>query len=548
MTDLSRALARSAQPRHFTRSRAVVLTSAALTLVLIAPVLAISVPWFCDLFFHMARMAILENPDAPYIRDWYRVEWQLLPNLGLDLIVPGMAQVMGTQAATRVFVAATLALIFTGTVALHRAIHRQVMWLPLAACLFVYNWIVFLGFFNFLFGVGLMLWALALWFHCRQRPIVVRLMIGAVAAIVLYVCHLFALGLFGVAVASGEAGVLWYDRPLARRDIARCIAAATVPFIVPAILLATSRTAAASTPNIDYVLAAKVLAGLVPFVTVDLPVDLAIAAATIVLVYVLIRERAVYVAREMRFALVALPVLVFVMPTSFFGTDLGDFRLPSAGIFLAIAACRPNPRRAAALHLGIAVGIGCLFALRMTAIVIDFAVAESEIRAIASAFHQLKPGAVVFTGTFEDDSFVIDLFERPESWLGLWHRRSPIPFRHIGTLASLYQPVFVPEATMIDGQQPVEMLSPYGELKALQSHSHVARSLADGDALQHWLGEIRQTLSARPYGFTAVYVALADPNGAASPPPGVIELFSEYGYRIWDTTGWMADPSGKSAL
>lgn len=528
------------KPRRFTQSHAVILTCAGLSLVLITPVMAMSVPWFSDLFFHMARMAILEAPDSPYISDWYRTDWQLLPNLAMDLIVPRLGLVMSTEAATRVFVAATFVLIFSGTLALHHAVHKKVTWFPLIGCLFVYNWIVFLGFFNFLFGIGLSLWALAAWFRCGHRSIILRLALGTVSALGLYICHLFPLGLYGLVVASGEFNHFRQEGGYGPHDIARSVAATTIPFLIPLALLLTSRTVAAASPGIDYVLAAKLFAPLVPFITLDLPIDLTVAAGVVALGYVLVRERALHVAPEMRLVLIALPILIVALPTFFFGTDLGDFRLPAAGIFIAIAACDFDARGKRPLAIGMAVFVACLFAVRMTGIAIDFLAAEGEMDAVTRQYRQMKPGAVLFTGTFEHKSFVMNLFGTPESWFAPWHRRNTMQLRHVGTLAVLYRPVFVPETAMIDGQQPVEMRLPYRELKAFQSLGYTARLLASADDLNSWLGEIRKTVSRPPYRFTAIYIALSDPSGVAKPPAGVTEIFSDYHYRMWDATAWMA--------
>jgi hypothetical protein len=538
MTTAQAAIA--TKPHRLSEARAVLAICAVLSLAIALPILAMSVPWFCDLYFHLARMAIIEHPHAAYIADWYRVDWRLIPNLAMDLVVPMLGAAIGTAAATRIFVALTLVLTFTGTVALSRAIHRRLSWFPLVACLFVYNWITFLGFANVLFGNALMLWALALWFAGLAWPLPRRLVLAAACAIILYICHLFSLGLYGLVIAGAELAQWRRETRRGARAIGRSLAIAILPFAAPLALLLTSRTVAASAPGIDYVLAAKLFAPLTPFITLDIPVDLAIAAGTLALLCILIRRRALGIAPELRPALLALPLLVAVIPTSFFGTDLADFRLPALGIFIAIAACRVREPSSRRLRLGVAAGAAALFALRMTAIAIDFAAAEPEITAITRQYRALKPGAVLFTGTFEHPSFLIDLFGKPENWLPPWRRRDVVPFRHIGTLAALYAPVLVPETTLIDGQQPVAMLPPFRALKALQSQQHVARALASADDLERWLEDIKATVAQPPYRFTAVYIALSDPRSVAKPPAGVVERFAQYNYRIWDATEWMA--------
>ena len=276
------------KPHRLAAPRTVIAACAVLSLVLAAPILAMSVPWFCDLYFHMARMAILEHPQAAYISDWYRPDWRLVPNLAMDLVVPTLGRAIGTAAATRIFVALTLVLTFTGTVALHRAIHRQAAWFPLVAALFVYNWVTFLGFANVLFSNALLLWALVLWFHSRAWTLPVRIVLGAACALVLYTCHLFSLGLYGLVIASAELARL-QQTPPSLREIGRSLALTVAPFVIPLALLLTSRTVEASTPGIHYVLAAKLFAPLTPFVTINLPVDLTIAGGTVALFYWLVR-------------------------------------------------------------------------------------------------------------------------------------------------------------------------------------------------------------------------------------------------------------------
>src|SRR5258708_21832940 len=227
----------AAKPHRLTEARAVMTACAVLSLVLAAPIMAMSVPWFCDLYFHMARMAILENPHAAHISDWYRPDWRLVPNLPMGLLVPTPGQAIGTAPATRGFVPLTFVLTLTGTVALHHAIHRKVTWFPLVAGLFIYNWITFLGFANVLFGNALLLWALALWFHGRARTLPFRMVLGTVCAVILYTCHLCALGLYALVIASAAFARL---RQATRRpppDIRPSPAVPSSPFPVPLVFL-----------------------------------------------------------------------------------------------------------------------------------------------------------------------------------------------------------------------------------------------------------------------------------------------------------------------
>ena len=86
-----------------------------------------------------------------------------------------------------------------------------------------------------------------------------------------------------------------------------------------------------------------------------------------------------------------------------------------------------------------------------------------------------------------------------------------------------------------DSALPTGGFAHSGGLEAMSQQ----RELAGPDDLTRWLQDIKATVGP-PYHFTAVYIALSDPHGLAKPPPGVVERFSQYNYRIWDASEWMA--------
>jgi hypothetical protein len=113
----------------------------------------------------------------------------------------------------------------------------------MVAALFLYNRIFLFGFLNYLLGVGLLLWALGLWIAWRAAAPWRRFLWGTGCAVLLFFCHLAALGLYAVILAGYEvqrsattARLSWR---LAGRDL--FIGAAT--FILPVLLFLGSVTA-----------------------------------------------------------------------------------------------------------------------------------------------------------------------------------------------------------------------------------------------------------------------------------------------------------------
>src|SRR5579872_133355 len=156
---------------------------AGLFLLAAAPVLWCDTLPLFDYPNHLARMHILmEAPHRAALRTYYTIDWQPLPNLAMDVIVPALGRVMGLAAAGKVFVLITFLLITGGTAALHRVLlGRRSLW-PLLAFLFLYNRILLWGFLNFLFGMGLSLVALAAWVALARAPRPLRLGVASLFA------------------------------------------------------------------------------------------------------------------------------------------------------------------------------------------------------------------------------------------------------------------------------------------------------------------------------------------------------------------------------
>ena len=57
---------------------------------------------------------------------------------------------------------------------------------------------------NYVFGIGLALWALVAWTALRERNLLLRLSVSMLFVVALFVCHLFALGTYGLGLLAFE--------------------------------------------------------------------------------------------------------------------------------------------------------------------------------------------------------------------------------------------------------------------------------------------------------------------------------------------------------
>src|SRR5258705_9320652 len=120
----------------------------------------------------------------------------------MDLIVPVLARVIDIYQAGQLFLILIFAVTLSGALMLNRALSGRWSALPLASAPLLYNAMLLVGVMNYLFGVGLTLWALAAWIGLRERAWYVRLGIAALFAVALFFCHLFSVGLFGLALLA----------------------------------------------------------------------------------------------------------------------------------------------------------------------------------------------------------------------------------------------------------------------------------------------------------------------------------------------------------
>jgi len=130
----------------------------------------------------------------------------------MDLIVPLLARVMNIYLAGQVYIVLMFALIISGTLALNRALTGRWSALPLFAFPLLYNYVFLVGLMNYIFGIGVALWALAGWVAVRERIWPIRIALSTACVVLLFFCHLSALGIYGIGVLSVEILRLWERR------------------------------------------------------------------------------------------------------------------------------------------------------------------------------------------------------------------------------------------------------------------------------------------------------------------------------------------------
>src|SRR6266446_9088476 len=169
------------------------------------PVLLHPLPPISDYINHLSRMHVMAaiGRDSDLAR-FYQVNWEVIPNLMMDMILPVLVRMMSIYAAGQAYMIASFVLILAGTFALNRQLHGRWSMLPLAAFPLLYNYVFLVGTMNYVSGIGLSLWALVAWIALRERNLVLRLTVSALFVAALFFCHLFALGTYGLGLLAFE--------------------------------------------------------------------------------------------------------------------------------------------------------------------------------------------------------------------------------------------------------------------------------------------------------------------------------------------------------
>lgn len=414
-----------------------------LTCIAVWPILAFDVPPLVDYPNHLARLHVLTAIDRnPLLAERYAVEWNILPNLAMDVIVYGLAKWLPVADILRLFVAVSMALIVAGTLAVSRQLHGQIGLMPAMAFLLVYNHVLAFGFINFYFGVGLYLVTLAGWLAARGWPAWARLALFSAASVALFFAHLFAFGVYGLTIMACE---FWHWRRakegLSRAALARWFVAGG-QFAVPVALWAMSRIPErngfvhwGSVPD-------KLIALVAPIWCYDEPVDTVIY---IVLGVLLIRglfSRRLSLAPAMRYPLAALAVAAVLMPNWLMGVWGVDFRLPVVIALLFAASARIE---LASFRAGVALAaIGLvLFGARIWTMAETFRGYNAQYAEFRQAAQVIPPGARLLTAQQKREG------------------RFDQPYWHLGSLAVIDRSVFLPNLFKDPTAQPVRATPAY---------------------------------------------------------------------------------------
>jgi hypothetical protein len=314
---------------------------AALILASIIPLLWPDVPPLLDLPGHMGRYRVqLDLATSPDLQQYYGFRWQLIGNLGVDVLVQALAPLIGLEASVKLIVITIPALTVTGLIWTAYEVHGRVPPTALFALPFAYNFPFLFGFVNFALAMALALNGFALWLRLgRLDHLRLRAALFMPISVILWVMHAFAWGTLGVLAFSAEL-VRQHDRghnivAAGARSAFHCLA------LVPPVALMLLWRSEAAGRTTDYFNWDKKLDWLTMVLRdrwewFDLA---ALAIVCALLAFAIVSRRMTY-SRNLAASTLFLSIVFILLPRIVFGSAYADMRLAPYLFAIALVAIR----------------------------------------------------------------------------------------------------------------------------------------------------------------------------------------------------------------
>lgn len=479
---------------------------------------------------HLARMHILRHYSTDeFLQQTYEVSLMPRPNLAMDLVVMALSRLTDVETASRIFVFLYMAVTLSGVAMLNRVAHRE--WSAvsiLLAAILLWNWVFAYGFMNFLFGLGIMLWALAIWLMMSDRPASLRIIVGSLVGAILFLCHIVPFVLFAVAV-----GGIGLHRAIDRRRLDfRCLAretlvAATACGLPAAVFLSFNQTPGGLTDGFlsaPWTLKLAVL--LRTPLSTNLQGDVAVCMAIVTLGALVLWRGRITLAPSLRLALVFLGLtFVFAPVSSRLGFYLNE-RICLAFLLLFVAALRIEISTHSARNAGTAVLVASI-AVRSLATAADWMKCDRLFDRVRAAFSTLEGPAILYVANMPHARKPGSLLTQLDSRYQFFRP----PVQHIGAYAALNQGIFVPMVYAHPQLQPIRISERFAELGKIQDFNAI--QLESEEDLIKQIHDLRAIASRLPEPITRLYLYVHRGPRPAPAAPGATRIVEDPEFVIY---------------
>ncbi len=426
--------------RRFDRlSIAVTAVTAVFLAAAIAPLFLVEIPAMLDYPNHLARMYILAGASNPA----YEAHWGLYPDLAMDIAVPALAHWMSVATATKVFLGIAQSLVVTGAAFLELSVKGRHRLGGPAGLLALFSLPFAWGQLNFMFGMGLAVWAAALWIRLRDRPGWMRWTVHAAAVVILSVSHFFDLGIYGLTIGLYELSR--FERRPSFRPLLKLAMFMASPVVAVLAVMAVAGDRPGPSTGLEWDFGLKLGWAAVFMNVYDTGLAILSAGALLALGLVLTLARRLSLTRAGLWIAAGLAAAYLAFPRQLLGSQYLDVRLLTAAMILlpafVSAPLRPGPWRVAALATVVAV-----IAANQVATTRAWLDYDKDIKQFEASFAQLPRASAVLIGQQDQAG------------------RDDQPIAYAATLAATAAGVFVSSLYAEPGMQPMQPKDRYRSL------------------------------------------------------------------------------------
>jgi hypothetical protein len=448
--------------------------------IALAPILYFDHPGLTDHANAVARLHILTSaPDDP-VREVYEPAWGLIPNLAIDALGVALHPGLAPETTLKLVLVLSMLAVLVALPMLQTALLGRPNPLLLLAPLLLFNLAVAMGYLNYFAGLAIAMLGLWQWVRLQSSAGWMRAAFCNALSGVLFFCHIAALGFFGLVVASLEISRCWRSPGFSARALITCTGQLALCFAVPATLVALAE-GPTGIPSLEW--SAKPRALVAPiYVHHQLAFVLSSVAFALV-VYALLRHRAVAFSSMMTLPLTALALAVVLLPSKIgLAVDV-DARVMVGLVLLAVASARPlrwSPGHTRVL----AIGVLAIVSLRSGLLFEQWHERARHVDALRAAFVHLQAGDSLLVAQIEDAALESCSDAVVETGNLLWH---------LASFAVVDRAAFVPLLFTGQGMQPIRARTDYAALDASVS-TPIPLGLLEPSARAQGAEELRQLL------------------------------------------------------
>jgi hypothetical protein len=401
-------------------------------------------PPLIDFLAHIGRYRVqLHLADSPALRQNWDFHWQLVGNLGVELLIAPLAPMLGLERTAWLIALALPLLMISAIGRISLALHGELTPFAIAAAWFAMSYPFQLGFVNYWLGCALAFHVFASWVETTGKTgSVMRAALFAAAACLVWLAHAYGWVVLVVLVGAFELCRSWNREPGTWPSMVRVILRRIWPVMIPAGLMIVWRqgNGAASTGHF-FDIGTKILGLVWTLRDQNIWLDTLSLLLAIGLLYFGIRSRDVRRNPPLLVGAASFLILILLMPSQMFGAVYADVRLWPIFFIVGLTAIAPTDRmqRGSAVIAGMALAV---FAIRIVAMAVGFAAYDSGYAQHLQALNDVPRGASIAVLT------------RPptcERW------RAP-RVAHLGSLAIVRRDAFVNSQWDASGGQ--QLLTP----------------------------------------------------------------------------------------